>query len=169
VIYERLEGGHIRVRHIWILEGSTGGSFEYDETGQMVLHTFLEAASPRAEQPEPEEWGMFRRLEHLTGRVSPVLIPSLRITNMTGVQTHPANGKHRVASSCRAGHVEVIEVQTNRELTEAMIAACGVMLDGRACGAVTPVSRHIGPDGVEISMVLILDPKTPPDSPEAAR
>jgi hypothetical protein len=158
VIYERLAGGNIRVKRIW-LEGS-GGAYEYDETGQMVLHTFLEAVSPRVERPGPEEWGMFRRLEHLTGCGSPVLIPSLRITNMNGVQTHIANGKHRVVSACRAGHSEIVEVRTERELIEAMIAACGVMLDGRVCGAVTPLSRHIGPDGVEISLIMIPDERT---------
>jgi hypothetical protein len=88
---------------------------------------------------------------------------NLTIRNMTGIPTHPANGKHRVVNSCRAGHEEVIAVHTETEWIAAMTAPC------RVCGGMVSVKRHIGPDGCGIGIVMIPDPKTPPDSPGAAR
>jgi hypothetical protein len=102
-----------------------------------------------------------------------VLVPGtkLRIRNMTGVPTHPATGKHRVVNLCRSGHEEVIEVHTDAELHAAMVSGYRVVMpEGRACTALVVVSRHIGPDGRGIGLILIPDPKTPPDSDrEAAR
>jgi hypothetical protein len=65
---------------------------------------------------------------------------TLTIRDMTGLPTHPATGRHRVVNSCRGGHEEVIEVRTERELIEAMIAACRYgMPDGRVCEALVVV------------------------------
>jgi hypothetical protein len=95
---------------------------------------------------------------------------NLTVRNMTGIPILPATGTHRVVNRCRAGHSETIEVHTERDLITAMTAGCRVVtLDGRVCGALVNCSRHVGPDGVGIEMILIPDPKTPPDSPEAAR
>jgi hypothetical protein len=88
---------------------------------------------------------------------------NLTVRNMTGIPTLPATGKHRVVNRCRAGHEETIEVHSDNELIAAMTAAC------RVCGGMVSVKRHIGPDGVGIGIVMIPDPKTPPDSPEATR
>lgn len=84
---------------------------------------------------------------------------NLTITNMTGVAQWPATGTHRVVNRCRSGHEEVIEVHSDNELIEAMTAAC------RVCGGMVNVSRHIGPDGCGIGLVMIPDERTPPDSP----
>jgi hypothetical protein len=101
---------------------------------------------------------------------APVKRGNLITRNMTGIPTHPTTGRHRVVNSCRSGHHEVIEVHTQADLIEAMIAACHhVMPDGRACKALVNLSRHVAPDGREIGMILILDEKTPPGDPEAAR
>jgi hypothetical protein len=70
---------------------------------------------------------------------------------MVGPRTWPATGKHRVVNSCRAGHEEVIEVHSDNELIEAMIAACLV------CGGLVVISRHLGPDGRERGMIMIPD------------
>ena len=94
----------------------------------------------------------------------------LRITNMTGVAQWPATGTHRIVNRCRAGHKETVEVTTNHEYIAAATAGCRtVMPDGRTCQELVNVSQHVGPDGVLIGLVMIPDPKTPPDSREAAR
>jgi hypothetical protein len=173
VVYERLEGSRIRVRHLWgLVDGNVRGEdFEYDPDGQVVLHTRREAAPSRTERPDPWEWEAFRRLERLTDCVSPVFPPSLlRTRNVTGLARWPATGTHRVANSCRAGHHEVIEVWTERDLIAAMTAGCRYQMpDGQVCKALVNVSRHINGAGIELGMVWIPDERTPPDSPGAAR
>jgi hypothetical protein len=95
---------------------------------------------------------------------------NLTIRNLTGLARWPATGRHRVVNRCRAGHSETIEVHTERDLIAAMTAGCRVVMpDGQGCRALVNCSRHVGPDGVEIGMIWIPDPRTPPDSPEAAR
>ncbi len=80
---------HVQVQYLWCLPvelpGMTawigadgvrgrGEAHEYDETGQVVLSSSRGAAPPRTTPPGLEEWEMFRRLGHLIGRVSPVLL-----------------------------------------------------------------------------------------------
>lgn len=90
VIYRRLEDGHVQVPFLWCEPREHAGltawigadrvrgrgeSLEYDETGEVVLHASRGAAPSRTTPPGNLEWEMFRKLEHLTDRVSPVLLP----------------------------------------------------------------------------------------------
>lgn len=91
---------------------------------------------------------------------------TLRTRDVTGLACWPATGKHRVINSCRLGHSETIEVTTQAGWIAAMTAPCSVVMpDGRACVALVNVSTHVGPDGREIGMILILDPKTEKAAP----
>ncbi len=96
---------------------------------------------------------------------------SARTRNPPHTSRAPATGTHRVVNSCRGGHSETIEVHTREELHAAMVSGCRVVMpDGRPCRALVNVSRHINGAGVELGMIWIPDPKTPPDSDrEAAR
>jgi hypothetical protein len=89
VIYRRLKDGHVQVWFLWCEPREHAGltawigadrvrgrgeSLEYDETGQIVLSSSRGAAPPRTTPPGDDEWVLFRKLERLTGRVSPVLL-----------------------------------------------------------------------------------------------
>jgi hypothetical protein len=89
VVYHRLEDGHVQVEFLWCEPRERAGltawigadgvrgrgeSFEYDATGQCVFHSSRGAAPPRTTPPRDDEWALFRKLERLTGLVSPVLL-----------------------------------------------------------------------------------------------
>jgi hypothetical protein len=93
VVYTKLKGGVIQVRYhycdptapmnamlvAWMgADGvrSRGEYFQYEagSDGAPIFHASTGALPPSTEPVEDWEWHEFRRLEHLSGYVSPVLL-----------------------------------------------------------------------------------------------
>ena len=91
VVYTRLKNGHVQVRYHWcepaepmnaVLTAVVGPDhvrergeyFHYGPDAHTTFHASTGALPPSAEPVEYWEWEEFRRLERLTGCVSPVLL-----------------------------------------------------------------------------------------------